>query len=957
MKLKAELFRLETKVEVIFILSFLIAFLGISEIFAQQNNYTARTTQETERLQTSDSICGSKITNEVVNVGYGIQNKREVTGSISRVTAEEFNQGNINDPVQLIQGKVAGLSITKPGGDPNESYYLRLRGLNSISESTQALIVIDGIPAASLNNVDPNDIESITVLKDGSAAAIYGLRGSGGVILVTTKKGKAGKIVIEYNAYATAEMVSKNEPAMTTSEWKALSAETGYGTDYGSSTDWFKQIEQTALSQSHSISMSGGTEKTNYRASVNYRQGEGVEINTGYTNINGRINLTQKALNNRLTLDLNLGATERESQLGFPDAFRYASIYNPTSPVKSSDPAYSRYDGYFQQPFFYYYNPVSIIELNKNESKNRIMNLSVKATYEILKGLSIDALYATESNGTLGGQYYDSHDYWGGFNRNGLASRQEDNSVSRAIESTAHFDKEINSPLNLNLNLHLDLLAGYSYQDFTNEGFYTQGGDFLTDDFTFNNLSAALDFKNGKGTVTSDKNSNKLIAFFGRMNLAVNNKIFLSASLRKEGSSRFGANNKWVLLPSFGAGAIIVENAGFVDNIKLRADYGITGNQPNESYLSLQQYNQGGIIWINGQFKPSFTLSSNYNPGLKSEKKGEFDAGLDFSLFKSRLSGSFDFYSSTTSDLLYAYPVPVPPNLYNYAWINIGKIKSSGMEFTLNFNVIKKSDLSYSITFSSSFNLRNILASLSGTYNGTALKYGIQGLGAINPPGSSNLPLVVSQEGKPFGQLLAFVFQEIDETGKLVLVDENKDGEVNILDMQVVGNGLPKFLVGFGNSFNYKKWDLNIFFRAVLGHDLLNSYRAIYEAPDLVWSYNLPNTAKDMRNSTNGKLMNNSSGTTTNLDVEKASFISLDNMSLGYNFSLRGGSAFSKIRLYLAGNNLFYITRYKGSDPNPRYVDSSTDAGTYNNPLVPGIDRMNCWPRTRSVTFGANFVF
>ncbi len=930
-------------------LTLFLFFLAFRLAFSQQKIVT-------------DTIPSKSAEDEIVNVGYGTQKIREVTSSIASVNSEEFNKGNINDPKQLIQGKVAGLSISKAGGDPNGSYYMRLRGLNTINENTQPLVVIDGAIGASPDNVDPNDIESITVLKDGSAAAIYRVRGSEGVILITTKKGKKGSAVIEYNVYATAETVAKNEPAMTATEWRALSAETGLGTDFGTSTDWFKQIEQTALSQVHNISMSGGTDKTSYRASINYRQSEDVEINTGYTQLNGRFNLTQKALNDRFTLDLNLGATERESQLGFPEAFKYASIYNPTAPVKSSDPAYSKYDGYFQQVLFDYYNPVSIIELNKNEGKSRIMNLSVKGTYEILHGLTLDALYSTENDGALDEQYYDSHDYWGGMNRNGLASRQEDNSLSRLFESTAHYNKEINSPLNLNLNL----IGGYSYQDFTNEGFYAQGGNFLTDAFSFNNLSAALDFSNGKGTVTSYKNSNKLIAFFGRANIDFNKKWFLSASLRKEGSSRFGANNKWALFPAFSGGINIAKNVSFIDNLKIRAGYGVTGNQPMESYLSLERLDNFGTVNgfnsynaynYNGKIIPQFAVVNNAYPDLKSEKTGEFDAGIDFSFFKSRLSGSFDFYASTTTDLLYQYPVPVPPNLYNTAWMNIGKISSCGLEFTINYNVIKKSDLSYNITLSPSVNLRNILVSLSGTYNGTDLKYGIQELGSIGSPGWNGMPLIKVEEGKPIGQILAYVFKEIDETGKMVFVDENNDGYIDNRDMQVVGNGIPKFLFGFGNTVTFKNWDLNVFFRGVFGHSLINSYRAIYEAPNMIYSYNLPNTAKDMRNATTGTLMNSSAGTMTNLDVEKASFVSLDNMSFGYNFRLPSVSAFSKIRLYVSGNNLFYINRYKGSDPSPRYVDSQMYYGTFNNPLVPGIDRLSSWPRTKSVTIGANFVF
>ncbi|MGD0754147.1 MAG: SusC/RagA family TonB-linked outer membrane protein [Bacteroidales bacterium] len=924
-------------------LTLFLLFLAFSLAFSQQKIVT-------------DTIPSKSAEDEIVNIGYGTQKKREITSSIASLNRDEFNKGNIQNPLQLIQGKVAGLSINKPGGDPNGTFEVRLRGLNTIFGNLSPLIIVDGVIDASLNNVDPEDIESIDVLKDASAAAIYGTRGSGGVILVSTRRGKPGKTVIEYNVYSSAEMVAKNNPSMTAKEWRALSAKTGIGTDYGTSTDWFKEIEQTALSQVHNISMSGGTDKTSYRASINYRSGNGIMINTGYDQFNGRINITQKALNDKFILDLNMGTTQRESKYGFADAFTYASIYNPTAPVRSSDPEFVKYDGYFQQIIWDYYNPVSIAEENKSEGKSRILNLSLKATYEILKGLNVDAFYSVQTSGELGGQYFGKNDYWGGMNRNGLASRQEDNSLSRLFESTAQFNKEINSPLNLNLNLNLNLMGGYSYQDFTNEGFSAQGGDFLTDAFSFNNLGAAQEFKNGKGTITSYKNSNKLAAFFGRVNLNFNNRWFATASLRNEGSSRFGANNKWGLFPAFGTGVNIAKNISFIDNLKFRMDYGITGNQPKDSYLSLQilehpinyQLYDYYTFLYQGSHIPEYFPSRNANPDLKWEKKSEFDAGIDFSLFKSRLTGSFDVYVQTASDILYQCFVSAPPNVTNEIWLNIGKIRSSGLELTLNYNVIRKSDLSYSITLSPSYNSKNILVSLSENYNGEALDFGTQQMGFL--PGRND-ELIKVEEGKPIGQIQALVFKGIDESGNLILVDQNNDGYIDQRDLTVVGNGLPKFLIGFGNMVTYKNWDLNVFFRGVFGHDLINSFRALYESPNLIISYNVPKTAANMITTTNQVFAGQMFSST---DIENASFVSLDNFSLGYSFRLPENSQISKIRVYLAGNNLFYITKYKGSDPNPRYGDSEYSAYT---PLVPGIDRMDSWPRTRSFTVGANVVF
>lgn len=886
---------------------------------------------------------------EIVVTGYSQQRKKEITSSISNVKSDEFNKGYVNRAEQLIVGKVAGLSISKPGGNPNEGFNIRLRGLNTVGANTQPLVVVDGVIGASLENVDPNDIESISVLKDGSAAAIYGTRGSSGVIIVSTKKGKKGTSVVEYNGYVTTESVAKSTPVMNAKEWRALSKELGAGTDFGFSTDWFKETTQNAISHVHNLSVSGGNENSSYRASINYHNAEGVILNTGFQQLNGRINFTQKAMNDKFTLDVNLGATDKVARYGFSDAFRYASVYNPTAPVRSSDPAYQIYDGYFQQVLYDYYNPVQILEENKNDGKDRLLLMAVKGTYQIMKGLSVDAFYSRQNANYLRGRYYDKNSYWVGRDRNGLAARGFDINMTQLFESSLRWTGDIAPSVNLNA------VGGYSYQDFQYEGAYAEGGDFLTDAFTYNNLEAALDFANGIGSVSSYKNSNKLIAFFGLLNLNIKDIWFVTASARYEGSSRFGADNKWGLFPALGGG---VDLAHFLNNeavnvLKLRASYGVTGNQPGSSYLSLLRLGPSGNFFYNGEFVPGYAPVSNANPNLKWEKKSEFDAGLDFAFLNSKLYGSLDYYTRTTTDLLFEYEVPVPPNLYTRALVNLGEIRSSGLELSLTWNAVESGDFTYNMSLTPSYNLVNKLVSLSGTYNGAELSYGTRDLGGMGAPGQSSVPLVRAEEGKPIGQLWALVYKEIDENGNLIFEDVHKDGTIDPLDRQVVGHGLPKLLLGFGNNFTYKNWDLSIFFRGVFGHDLINSYRAFYEVPQMIKSYNLPKTAKNMKNPKTGVYLNNSSGILSSYHVENGDFVALDNMSLGYNFKLPAGGQFNKIRLYLAGNNLFYITGYKGVDPNPRYGDIEDN----NNPLVPGVDRRNTWFRTRSVTFGANFVF
>ena len=895
---------------------------------------------------------------EVVVVGYGTQKKRETTSSITSVKSEEFVKGNVSNPVQLIQGKVSGLSISKPGGNPNEGFNIRLRGLSTIGANTGPLVVVDGVVGGSLDNVDPNDIESINVLKDGSAAAIYGTRGSSGVILVTTKQGKKGSAVVEYNGYVSIETIAKHTNVMSAAEWRKMSAETGLGTDFGYSTDWFKETTQLGQSQVHNLSMSGGSDKTTYRASVNYRDVQGVMRTSGYQQLNGRINITQKAINDRLTLDLNLGATNKKARLGYSDAFKHATIFNPTAPVKmEGDPAYAKWDYYFNQTLFDYFNPVQILEENKNDEEDQLSNISLRGTFEIVKGLNIDAFYSLQGSQQTQSRYYAKNSFWVGSNTNGMTDKNFSRKTSQLLESTIKYNGDITSSINISA------LGGYSYQDFTNDGFNVHGGNYLTDAFTYNNLGASLDFSNGIGTAGSYKDSNKLIAFFGRVNLNVNSTYFLMASARYEGSSRFGTSNRWGLFPAIGGGVDIAKfmNVSFVDNLKVRANYGLTGNQPNDSYLSLLRLGPSGNFYYNGKFGPAYAPVSNANTDLKWEKKGEIDLGFDFSVLKSRISGSFDFYTRTTTDLLFNYEVPVPPNLYSNALVNLGEIKSSGLELSLNWNVVTKPDFSYSLSITPSYSIENTLVSLSGTYNGAELKYGVRDLENMGSPGQNQVPLVRAQEGKPIGQLLAFKFKEIDETGNLILVDINNDGKIDANDRTICGNGLPKLVMGWGNNFSYKGFDLNLFFRGVFGHSLINSFRAFYEVPNVIGSYNLPKTATDMRNKTTGALLNSSSGITTSLDVEKADFVSLDNASLGYSFKMPKGGAFSKIRIYVAGNNLAYITKYKGVDPNPRYGDTAETQSTEGNypadPLAPGIDRRDTWSRTRSVSFGANIVF
>ncbi|RYZ95656.1 MAG: SusC/RagA family TonB-linked outer membrane protein, partial [Sphingobacteriaceae bacterium] len=550
----------------------------------------------------------NKVLDEVVVIGYGTQKKKEITSAVTNLQPEDFNKGNINNPAQLLQGKVAGLSIVSPQGNPNGNYEIRLRGLSTLGANTQPLIIIDGVIGADLNSIDPNDIATLDVLKDGGAAAIYGTRGSSGVILITSKTGVKGKSKIDYNGYVTTESKARTLPVMGKEQYLSLG-----GTDLEGNTTWLDKITRTAISHVHNLGLSGGTEQTTYLASLNYRDAQGVLLNTGFKQLNGRLNLTQKAFNNRLIFTLNLAGTTRDAKLGFDDAFRYAIIMPPSAPIKTGLPYYSKYGGYFQSEGSDLYNPVAIVNQNINDEKIARLTYNINVDFKPFDNFTASVHYARNTDDKLNGQYISKYSYYGnGVNRNGLATKSNANINNNLFEATGNYVKSVGA-------LDISVLGGYSFQNIINENFFTQGGNFLTDAFTYNNFAAARDFTDGKGSVTSGKESNKIIAFFGRVNLNYDNTYFLSASLRREGSSRFGENHKWGNFPGVSAGVDVARLIDIpkVNQLKVRGSYGVTGAMPGQSYLSQQLYGPGGspnYFLYNGVFTPVYSPQSNPNP-------------------------------------------------------------------------------------------------------------------------------------------------------------------------------------------------------------------------------------------------------------------------------------------------------------------------------------------------------
>jgi len=875
------------------------------------------------------SLSAGKLLDEVVVVGYGTQKSKEVTGSVVSVKREDFNAGNVNSPAQLLQGRVAGLTVSRPGGDPNGNFGIRLRGLSTIGAQTEPLIIVDGVPGASLSNIDPQDIESFDVLKDGSAAAIYGTRGSSGVILITTKKGKKGTSNVEYNGYVSNESIAKLPAFLTSSEFKAAG-----GIDAGGTTNWYDEISQSELSQSHNLSLSGGTPSTSYRASFNFRDMNGVVLNTGFKQLNGSLSLNQKALNDKLNVALNMILTNRDSKFGFPEAFRYASIANPTSKVfLDGGNLYNNPSG------FDVFNPVSIVNQINDGTKTEML-ANMNATYEIISGLKVSASYAKQKSDVLNGEYYAKNSVY----RQGIARRITEQSDNNLYEGTLSYTGEADK-------LTYTLLGGVSTQDFTFQGQGIEAGGFLLDGTTYNNIGSSSEVLKGLASTWSYNNGYKLQAQFARLNLNLDDTYFLAASVRREGSDRFGKDNRYGIFPAISAGVDIskLANLNNVDNLKLRVGYGVTGNLPGTSYLGYSIFSPGAQFYYNGEFVPSYGPTTNANPELKWETKGEVNLGLDYSMFNSRLRGSVDVFQRKTSDLILFTRVPVPPNLAPNTWKNSAGFTTSGLELAINYDLIRKSNFSYTPTLIFTTYRTKLDKYLENTPKAFITNLGAPGQNITD----AGVGLHLLEEKAAIGQIVAPIWNGTLDNGKPSFVDQNGDNKIDAADWVVVGNGLPDFELSLNNGFKFGNFDANLFFRGAFGHSLVHENRAFYEIKPAVLAANVIQTKYyDSKVST---------ASYNSTHVEKADFIRLDNASVGYNVSTKGSKYFNKAHIFVTGQNLFTITGYTGVDPDVRLSDTgSVDNGGRTgaaNPLAPGVDRRNTYFTSRTLTFGVNLGF
>ena len=901
---------------------------------------------------------------ETVVIGYGTQKKADITSSVQSVKADSFNKGAVLDAGQLIQGKVAGLQITVSSGDPTASSSVMLRGYSSLLGSTDPLILIDGVPG-SFSTVAPEDIESIDVLKDGSATAIYGTRGTNGVIIITTKNAKREMpTTVEYTGYVSASTWLKTPDFLQADDLRALYADgwTFSGAndkDYGASVNWLDEISRTGISHNHNVSIMGGTKHNTYTANLTYNNNQGTMIGTGRSNIRARAQVAQYLFNDTLKLSAEILANETNGSTGFSPSYVYrqACIQNPTQPIYNEDGTWCERSVYF------YDNPLSYIYERDAMTRSRNVRFNGVAEYRPFDFLTLKAMYVRKGQSSINGYYY-SHDdvstTESGYN--GYASRYASDYINNMLEISASYQQDFGKH-------HVTAVAGYSYEDNTTEYFGVSNKDFPTDQYLYNKLEAGMALQDGTADMYSYKYKTKLIGLFARATYNYDDRYLLMVSIRRDGSSKFGADHKWGNFPGVSAGWRLnneefLKSVKWINNLKLRAGFGITGIDVNDPYQSLASLDYDGYYLNNDEWIQVLNPVRNANADLRWEKKYEYNLGVDFAFFDERLSGSLDIYQRDTKDGLYEYSVPTPPYQYGYMMANVCQIRNRGVEVLINAVPVRTNDFEWntSITYSANINklvsLQNDEFQMSTDYFDT---------GYTGEPIQTTTHRV--KEGWAIGNFYGLRSIGLNDSGKWVVERYNYDDDGNVVskyydlaenatsaDWQILGNGVPRFYANWNNNFRYKNFDLAITMRGAFGFQILNYQKMFYGNPTI--QYNVLKCAFDKFDAvdartgeaTGNQVYLNDSQRYVSYYIENGDYWKIDNVTLGYTLPIKNNKIVKNVRFYGTVHNLATITGYTGLDPEIRvsYGDNGYD---------PGTDDRDKYPTIRSYTFGVNITF
>lgn len=903
---------------------------------------------------------------DVVVVGYGKGSRKTLSSAITSVKPEELNRGAIGDVGQLLQGKVPGLNITA-SGDPNRPAAVVLRGTSTINSPAGPFYVIDNVPGADIATIAPDDIESIDVLKDAAATAIYGNKASNGVIMVTTKRGKKGAMQTTYSGYVGLEKVSNGLDMMDSAQIRSYIAKNGYSflpaDDKGANTDWMKAIQRDgAFSHNHNLSFSGGTDKTSYSASLNYYSKEGILLKSKLERVIARMYIEHRALNDKVKFGLGVvNSNSKASHTPLQNTVLEQAVKHlPVSPVYNADGTY------FENPNTSgYFNPVSLINNAQDDTKYNTLQANFNTEIKLPLGLTYNLNMSYLKNSSLHGEYYNSYysqnyntssfynnpdpgfsGHWLlNFGTNGVAYRGSYQNTSATIENWLTWDKRLGEH-------HINAVLGYSWQNnTTGDGFQTSNTNFLSDYAGYNTLwlgnyqavssSYNIDFGSTYYQET------RFISDFGRLNYGYKDKYLLQASLRRDGSSIFGKNKEWGYFPSIGAAWRIshedfMNNVSFVNELKLRASYGETGNAFGlGAYTSQQLYRRNGTYYDNGSpFAAAYVIQQGSNPNLQWEVTSTKNIGLDYAVLSNKVTGSIDVYEKETSEMIFGYSVSPTIVPGGFIYINGGKVRNRGIEFSVNVNAVSTKDFSWTSSLNLASN-KNVILDLHGPaeygINADSLRYSY-------PEGSGNSgkTIQILSTGHAIGEFYTAIYRGKDASGNSMFLKHNgKDTTVPdpVKEDFFAGSPHPKLMLGWSNSFRYKNFDLNLFIRGVFGNKIFNATRANMSYTPNATTNNLINTAAD------DKMTDAQNNAYSTRYIEDGSYVRLDNATLGYRVPIKN-DYIKSLRFYVTGNNIFVITKYKGIDP------EVTMGG-----IALGVDNNNFYPKTRTVLFGLSVGF
>ena len=890
---------------------------------------------------------------EIVVVGYGKMRRKDVTSSITTIQSTDLNQGVYTSPAQLLQGKVPGLTVSN-SGDPNAAPSITLRGASTLrtGAAMEPYYIVDGVPGVDLSLVATDDIESIDILRDATATAIYGSKAANGVIIVTTKHGRAGSAHVTYNGYVAVETVARNLDLASAADLRSYAKKNGFEltNDYGADTDWQKEVERTGISHSHNLAVSGGNARSGYNVSLSYLNHEGIIKSSELERFGARALAHSKVLKDHLQLSLGVNASQttkkgieaQEHGVSVTDAMVY---YSPCQSVRNDDGSWTESTSTTQ-----YYNPLSMINEDTSQNIYRRMQLTGKADLNISADLTWSAQYSYMYDQNVLSEYHSTKSQI--VKTNGQATRATYMNNKQVFETYGNYSHTFPG------YHRVGAMIGYSWeQSNQDDGFGLTVKDFYNDAVKYYNLTYANQIDGIDAVQSGAESTLRMISFYGRLNYSYASRYNLQATLRRDGSSAFGKNNRWATFPSVSAAWRIgeeefVRNLGIFSDLKLRVGYGVSGNSLGfDAYSARRTYGVSGWFQFtdnNGVTYDKHTLAAtnNANPNLKWERTGMFNVGLDFGFFNSRLTGTIEYYDKRTSDLIYYYPVSTNRYPFGTMTANVGDISNRGVELTVNAIAVQTKDWQWSTSLNLSHN-RNCVDKLSNA--AFSVKY--QDLGYPWISGNTGVAVQRLMEGCPIGQFYTYEYAGHDENGisQFWVHDPEtgkRTGEKTINptapDRAKTGSAQPKLTMGWTNNISYKNWTLNLFFQGVFGNKIFNAMRAQYNSVTLITKGK--NVLREALTKQNYGDVN--SQAPSDRYIENGSFLRLASATLSYDFGKLKGWV-DNFSVYATCNNIFTLTSYKGSDP-------EVSLGG----LTPGVDwRKDYYPHTRTFMVGMKVSF